>query len=79
VSKLRDAAAGQRTKGTNSDGSINDKYCVHCYKNGAFTWKNATAEQMRIYCTGILMQRHWPGFAAKMATRSIPKLERWRA
>ena len=24
-------------KGTNSDGSLSDDYCTHCYQNGAFT------------------------------------------
>jgi len=66
-----------KSKGTEADGSKSQKYCVHCYKKGEFTWKGATAEQMQIYCTGILMKKHWPGFLAKMATRGIPKLERW--
>ena len=65
-------------KGTEADGSKSSKYCVHCYQKGQFTWHSATAEQMQIYCTGILMKKHWPGFLAKMATRNIPRLERWK-
>jgi len=72
---LKDSAS----KGTEPDGSKSEKYCTHCYQNGEFTWPDATAEQMQIYCTGILMKQHWPGFMAKSATRGIPKLERWRA
>ncbi|MGX7417852.1 zinc ribbon domain-containing protein [Carnobacterium gallinarum] len=31
-------------KGTNSDGSLSTEYCVHCYKDGAFT-NDFTLEQ----------------------------------
>ncbi len=64
-------------KGTESSGSKSQKYCIHCYQNGEFTWTEATPDQMQVYCTGILMKQHWPGFAAKMATHNIPKLECW--
>lgn len=66
-------------KGTEADGSRSQKYCQFCYKKGEFTWKDATAEQMRTYCMGILTKdRHWPSFLARLATNGIPKLERWR-
>lgn len=66
-------------KGSEKDGAKSQKYCVHCYKNGEFTWKDATVEQMQIYCMGILTkEKHWPSFLARMATNGIPKLERWR-
>lgn len=68
----------EEQKGTEADGSKSDKYCINCYKKGKFTWPDATAEQMQIYCLGILMKKHWPGFLAKMATNGIPKLERWQ-
>ena len=65
-------------KGTERDGKLSQKYCQHCYQHGEFTWKDATAEQMQIYCAGILMrQKHWPGFVTRLATSGIPKLERW--
>lgn len=66
-------------KGTEADGSKSQKYCVHCYKKGEFTWKDASVEQMQTYCMGILTkEKHWPSFLARMATNGIPKLERWR-
>jgi hypothetical protein len=65
--------------GTEANGDTSGKYCVHCYSDGAFTWKGATAEQMQIYCTGILMKKHWPGFMAKLMTHNIPKLDRWKS
>ena len=67
----------EKSKGTEADGSKSQKYCVHRYPKGKFTWADATAEQMRTYSIGILMKKHWPGFLAKMATNNIPKLERW--
>lgn len=66
-------------KGTNADGSKSEKYCVHCFVKGKFTWPDATVEQMQTYCMGVLTKEmHWPTFMARMATNSIPKLERWR-
>ncbi len=65
-------------KGTKADGSLSQNYCIHCFVNGEFTWKDATAEQMQIFSMGVLTkEKHWPTFLARMATNSIPKLERW--
>ncbi|HET6864097.1 MAG TPA: zinc ribbon domain-containing protein [Candidatus Saccharimonadales bacterium] len=67
-------------RGTEKGRGFSDKYCIHCYKEGDFTWKEATVEQMRTYCAGILVdQKHWPAFMARAATKNIPKLERWHA
>lgn len=65
-------------KGTEADGRKSQKYCVHCYKGGKFTWPDATADRMQIYCMGVLTKKHWPTFLARMATNGIPKLERWQ-
>jgi hypothetical protein len=64
-------------RGTEANGDTSEKYCTYCYREGEFTWKDATADQMQIYCTGILMKKHWPGFMAKFMTHNIPKLDRW--
>lgn len=65
-------------KGSEADGSRSDKYCLHCYEKGSFTWPDATLEQMQTYCMGVLTRdKHWPSFLAKMATGGIAKLERW--
>jgi len=64
--------------GTEANGSQSSKYCTHCYQKGEFTWRDATPQQMQVYCMGILTkEKHWPGFLARMATNGIPKLERW--
>lgn len=65
-------------RGTEANSDTSQKYCTYCYKDGRFTWTDATAEQMQTYCMGILTkQKHWPSFLARMATNGIPKLDRW--
>ena len=35
-----------KLRGTEKNGSVNNEYCVHCYKDGTFTKPNATLEEM---------------------------------
>ena len=35
-----------KLRGTEKDGSVNNEYCVHCFKNGAFTNPKATLEEI---------------------------------
>lgn len=35
----------EEEKGTNSDGTRNEEYCVYCFKEGAFT-QNGSMEEM---------------------------------
>jgi len=65
--------------GTEANGDNTEKYCIHCYQDGKFTWPDATVDQMQIYCMGILTkEKHWPSFLAHWATNSISKLDRWQ-
>ena len=64
--------------GTNADGSKNHMYCSYCYQNGAFVKPDMTAEEMQAYATGKLEKMGIPGFMAKMFTKGIPQLERWK-
>ncbi|HVX58244.1 MAG TPA: zinc ribbon domain-containing protein [Candidatus Saccharimonadales bacterium] len=64
--------------GTETDGSLSPKFCVHCYKGGEFTWPDATLDQMQTYCAGILAKQHWPNFMIRMTTKRMDRLERWR-
>ena len=66
-------------KGTETDGSLSQKYCKMCYQKGKFTQPNATAEDMQKIGYKALREKRWPGFLAKMAVNGIPKLERWRS
>ncbi len=65
-------------KGTNSDGSESDQYCVHCYAEGAFTAPDATVEDMRQYSIKGMTDSGWPRFLAKFMTKNTRKLPRWQ-
>ncbi|MFM9007248.1 MAG: zinc ribbon domain-containing protein [Bacteroidota bacterium] len=66
--------------GTEKDGSISPKYCSMCYKNGAFLTPPEidTAKKMQAFCIDQMKKSGFNGMIAWLATRSIPKLERWR-
>ena len=65
-------------RGTESDGAKSAKYCAYCYANGQFTQPNITAEQMQVFCAEKMKEMHFPSFMAKMFTKNIPNLERWK-
>lgn len=66
--------------GTEKDGSINKKYCYMCYKDGEFLTPTEidTAKKMQDFCRKQMKDDGMNGFVAWLATRSIPKLERWK-
>jgi len=66
--------------GTEKDGSINKKYCYMCYKDGAFLTPPEvdTAKKMQEFCIEQMKKDGMNGLVAWMATRTIPKLERWK-
>lgn len=66
--------------GTEADGTRSRKYCSMCYENGAFLTPPDinTAEKMQKFCIEQMKQSGYNRFVAWLATRSIPKLERWR-
>jgi hypothetical protein len=66
--------------GTELDGSSSEKYCSMCYKNGYFLTPEAvnTGRKMQRYCMYEMKQAGMNSVFAWLATRSIPKLERWR-
>lgn len=64
--------------GTNADGSISDMYCSLCYQNGEFTQPDITAEEMRVFVKGKLVEMGFPKFIAGLFSKGIPKLERWK-
>jgi hypothetical protein len=66
--------------GTERDGSISPKFCSMCYKNGAFLTPPEinTAEKMQRFCMQEMKKDGMNSVFAWLATRSIPKLERWR-
>lgn len=65
--------------GTEKGGSKSKDYCSHCYENGKFTMPDLTVNQMVARVQGMLHQMKLPQFMVTYATKSIPKLKRWRS
>ena len=65
--------------GTEKDGTINKKYCSMCYANGRFLTPPDvdTAEKMQAFCIDAMRKDGMNRVFAWLATRSIPRLERW--
>lgn len=70
----------QEVCGTNQDGSLNEKYCKYCFKEGQFT-SECTMEEMIDFCIPIMVKEE-PGLNAEEARKQMasffPSLERWR-
>ena len=64
--------------GTESDGSLSEMYCSHCYENGKFTLPNITALEMRAIVTTKIAEMKIPKFLAIFLTRNTHKLKRWK-
>lgn len=64
--------------GTECDGSRSTHYCSHCYQKGAFTQPHLTLEEMRELVIAKLVSLHFPMPLAKLMTRNLAQLERWK-
>jgi len=66
--------------GTEKDGSSSKKYCSMCYENGEFLTPPEinNAKKMQIFCIEQMKKSGMNSLLAWLATRSIPRLERWR-
>lgn len=64
--------------GTHLDGSKSDRFCSHCFQNGAYTLPNLTAAEMQARVQDKITEMGFPRFLARLMARSVPKLERWR-
>ncbi len=67
--------------GTEKDGTISAKYCSMCYANGEFLSPPEvdTAKKMQRFCIEQMKKAGMNPLFAWLATRPIPKLERWRS
>ena len=65
--------------GSEKDGSKSEKYCSHCYMNGAFTYPKMTAAEMQDRVRAKMKEMKVPGFLAGFFVGGIPRLERWKA
>jgi hypothetical protein len=72
-------AKDKKGGGTEKDGSKSIKYCSMCYANGRFLTPADvnTAKKMQKFCMSEMRKDGMNRFFAWLATRSIPKLERW--
>ena len=66
--------------GTERDGSRSVKYCSMCYAGGVFLTPPEidTASKMQRYCMQQMKRAGFSTITAWLATRSIPRLERWQ-
>jgi hypothetical protein len=66
--------------GTEADGTLSKKFCSMCYEQGKFTTPPEidTAKKMQAFCIQEMKKSGFNGILAWLATRSIPKLERWK-
>lgn len=70
--------------GTNSDGTLSEDYCMHCYKDGNFT-RNMTMEEMIEFCaqfTDEINKNSGQNLTKEEAKDQMrhyfPNLKRWR-
>lgn len=66
--------------GTNTNGSMNDDYCCHCFYNGKFTTPEITMEEMIDLATSIMVDKEKISEkkARQISQSFIPTLKRWR-
>lgn len=66
--------------GSEKDGTISKKYCSMCYENGKFLSPAEvdTAEKMQKFCIQEMKKSGMNRIFAWLATRPIPRLERWK-
>jgi len=67
--------------GTNKDETINEDYCVYCYKDGGFIGGGSTMEEVIENCIKpCLEQNVYPDADTARAAmmESFPKLKRWK-
>ena len=64
--------------GTNADGGKNEDYCVHCYKDGAFTG-NMTMDEMIAFCSQYSAEmKMTKEESIAMMKEFFPTLKRWK-
>jgi len=67
----------QQLMGTEQDGSVNQDYCIYCYKNGEFTNPGMTMEEMQTFMKEKMTQMQMAQPVINKAVNSLPELKRW--
>lgn len=65
-------------RGTEADGSPSEKWCMLCYKDGAFVGVDCTLEQMKELVDNALKEKGWSAPMRWLAKAQLPHLERWK-
>lgn len=74
---LRTARAGD-CRGTETDGSLSDRWCSLCYRNGAFVDPGCTVQRMVDTVDTALREQGSGRLMRWLARRQVPRLARWR-
>jgi transcriptional regulator with XRE-family HTH domain len=66
-------------QGTEADGTLSDEFCVHCYKDGAFTFET-DLDNMIENCAPFLMKQFdmTHDEAVSLMGALLPNLKRWK-
>ena len=62
--------------GAEADGTKNEEFCAHCYRDGSYTDPNLTLDQM-VEIVARFMQKSGDD-AARVARDGLVGLKRWR-
>ena len=65
-------------KGTNTDGTLNQDFCVYCYKNGSYT-QECTMDEMIEFCVKPICEHNGMSEdeARAQMRKFFPTLKRW--
>lgn len=66
-------------RGTEKDGSKNDKWCSMCYENGEFKQPDISLDQMKQIVDDALVENGSGRIMRWMAKKQLPSLERWKS
>ncbi len=68
-----------KCNGTEKDGSLSQKYCIMCYKDGKFIDPDMTLSRMTEIVDKVLKEeKGWGPIRRWFARGMLPKLERWK-
>ena len=66
-------------KGTNSDDSLSDEYCIYCYENGEFTEHRTFEEEIEHLIPMYIDNRSISEDEARsILTNTLKDLKRWK-
>lgn len=65
-------------RGSEADGTISDKWCTLCYRDGAFISPDCTLDEMREIVNQALQDQGSGRIMRWMAQKQLPRLDRWK-